>query len=583
MKTKTSLWILVTKVAICKAELDLNLVNLDFYFDNYKSDGYQPLLGSTTSSAQPISLHSTRSHSEFSFASTTNEPTPDRTACQWMLEPSVIEERVHRPLTNPQETGLATTEPMVDRPVRSHGDSALNSLVAGVPNTAGNRAPDKPVSRVTSTASHWVEITPVTANEVSRKRLSMGTPLDTLFRVDGDSRKRMKIPTDQAQKVQERPSIEEIRASHWVETTPVAANEVSRKRLSMGSPLDTLFTVDDGSRKRMKMPTDQAQKVQERPSIEEIRHKASVGGQGEYVGTSRKDMMQTIGQQKAQISEPQAIDKIRVSEVEVEGLNLVFNMTVLGHILKDQSPKFFGVPWMFEKLIQSESNDSDEVLVIKPGEHAIFHEAFKEGWRLAYIKPEKEASTRDLSATPSTLAAGKLTEINKNLMVWRWLYRRRLGIDFEVLLERIRNIFANNPKPPGFFDDLPIKMFEFFFRYLFFVDMIITILPQPTEIVLKRHETFQTAVDTFEAYTKDLLKKKNFETDKIVKVAFIWKFIANWLAKDVNYSRAKMLSRTKTINVYEVNRDWKIFFSLVFSHSIIHFNGEFSKIFHSRS
>ncbi|KAA1081925.1 hypothetical protein PGTUg99_029062 [Puccinia graminis f. sp. tritici] len=398
MKTKTSLWILVTKVAICKAELDLNLVNLDFYFDNYKSDGYQPLLGSTTSSAQPISLHSTRSHSEFSFASTTNEPTPDRTACQWMLEPSVIEERVHRPLTNPQETGLATTEPMVDRPVRSHGDSALNSLVAGVPNTAGNRAPDKPVSRVTSTASHWVEITPVTANEVSRKRLSMGTPLDTLFRVDGDSRKRMKIPTDQAQK------------------------------------------------------------VQERPSIEEIRHKASVGGQGEYVGTSRKDMMQTIGQQKAQISEPQAIDKIRVSEVEVEGLNLVFNMTVLGHILKDQSPKFFGVPWMFEKLIQSESNDSDEVLVIKPGEHAIFHEAFKEGWRLAYIKPEKEASTRDLSATPSTLAAGKLTEINKNLMVWRWLYRRRLGIDFEVLLERIRNIFANNPKPPGFFDDLPIKI-----------------------------------------------------------------------------------------------------------------------------
>jgi hypothetical protein len=254
-------------------------------------------------------------------------------------------------------------------------------------------------------------------------------------------------------------------------------------------------------------------------------------------------------------------------------------MGALGQILEDQSPKFFGVPKVFENLIKTDSNDSDEVLLIKPGEHAIFQRDFKEGCRLAYIKPGEGSSTCDLNATPSTLAAGKLTEINKRVTVWQWLYRRRLGIDFEVLLERIRNIIDNNPKPPGFFDNMPNKMLEFFIRYLFFVDMIITILPQPTKAVLKRNETFQTAVDTFEAYTEDLLKKKEFETDKIGKVAFIWKFITNWLVKDVNYSQAKMLSPTKTINVYEVNRDWKTFFSLVFSHSIIHFNDKFSEAF----
>ncbi|OAV99418.1 hypothetical protein PTTG_25373 [Puccinia triticina 1-1 BBBD Race 1] len=227
-----------------------------------------------------------------------------------------------------------------------------------------------------------------------------------------------------------------------------------------------------------------------------------------------------------------------------------------------------------KKLIQKQAkDDSNQVLLIRPGKLEAFKSYFAVMWKETQTKHNKRGPKHDRYTTPSIMASLELKVLNTHMDSWRQVYENRLGIDFTQLEQRIKKILADSPSPRLAALGERSKVMKFLTRYLVFVDMIITILPQPTATILKRPETFRTALNCFENNTEELLHGKKFKMSTLRKITPIWQYVTYWLSKDPNYSKAniveggKLSPRGRYKNL-EINADLKTFFGLVFAHSI---------------
>ncbi|KAH9463503.1 hypothetical protein MJO28_008330 [Puccinia striiformis f. sp. tritici] len=322
--------------------------------------------------------------------------------------------------------------------------------------------------------------------------------------------------------------------------------------------LDTLGTTNSGPRKRRKISADIAEQIPKATSNESARREESLHHHDDLIGASRDNTIPTINESR-EPSMPQ--DEIQLHDHEGDDLRLIFDENVFQEI-PGQDPRFLGVPEIMKSLIKREAkNDLDDhVLLIKSATTKGFIDDFNLRW-----KPSSNVGRDSLEssyARPSALVAHRISVLHSNLKMWMGVYQKRLGIDFLVLLQRIRQIFAENSHPLKFSGDPPYKIIELSIYYLFFVDMIITILPQPTGRELNRINTFKTALTCFEMCTKESLQNNSFKTRNIKKVAYVWKYVSHWLKTDPDYSRARIFDYTGVL------RDWKSFFTLVFAHSI---------------
>jgi hypothetical protein len=107
------------------------------------------------------------------------------------------------------------------------------------------------------------------------------------------------------------------------------------------------------------------------------------------------------------------------------------------------------------------------------------------------------------------------------------------------------------------------KVNQMFVAYIFFVDMIVTLLPKPSGVTVDRMQAFRTAVNCFEIVTKEAMKEKPF-LRKATTIGFVWRCLSSWIVQHGQYqSTLKVPDR-----VIEGDYVWKTVFNFIFAHSI---------------
>jgi hypothetical protein len=176
---------------------------------------------------------------------------------------------------------------------------------------------------------------------------------------------------------------------------------------------------------------------------------------------------------------------------------------------------------------------------------------------------------------PSALAGEAL--LHKFLpfsQTWIGVYHSRLGIDFEEFKKWTTEIFTkvpiiSTPQAVG-------MMRDHFLSYIFLVDTIITIIPQPEDHFVQRIQAFRMAVTCFERYTEEQIAKKLFKLDIYQqKASLLWSYIEYWLTQDLNYkSNSDLWSKNSVKTGSKLCTAWKIIFNLIFAYSIDSLNTE---------
>ncbi|KNZ62034.1 hypothetical protein VP01_1321g6 [Puccinia sorghi] len=266
--------------------------------------------------------------------------------------------------------------------------------------------------------------------------------------------------------------------------------------------------------------------------------------------------------------DPVPVDNIPMKEKEQEIHPLVFDEEVFQFPPTEDANVVKKQMCILEKI--RGSSDVNPRLLIQ-GEEALF-------FILDFNSESKEENegrrTRGLLPSPpqsQTLLRKKLNLFLAHSNSWRTIYQMRLGLDFAVSQEWIKDVVKNAPLK---FNKtvLGTRLEDWLIAYIFFVDMIITILPHPFKVPVDRVQTFRRALTCFESYTKlnfqpneyipvdDRITPKDISTDR--RLAMVWRYISNWTIQDCNYGWIRYCS-------HSIRKDrWGPFFKFVFAYSI---------------
>ncbi|PLW10811.1 hypothetical protein PCANC_23729 [Puccinia coronata f. sp. avenae] len=165
---------------------------------------------------------------------------------------------------------------------------------------------------------------------------------------------------------------------------------------------------------------------------------------------------------------------------------------------------------------------------------------------------------------PSFLLPKEINKLFSSSKIWMNVYHRRLEIDFEALQKWTQETLLMSPIrfPPGTTD----LMMKFFISYLFFVDTVITVLPETRQAVVNRIEAFRTAVTCFEQHTDKLIAQEQLSPSKLkeLRLQLLWSYIEHWLIHDESY---KLQPHLWDENPTKLRIIWKTIFNFILTYS----------------
>jgi hypothetical protein len=182
-----------------------------------------------------------------------------------------------------------------------------------------------------------------------------------------------------------------------------------------------------------------------------------------------------------------------------------------------------------------------------------------EDWTL--IRKKMGFSFGKLVATnPSVLAQEAFRKIRSSFDIWQKAYEDRMELEISTSL---------HPKD--------IKKFQkLLFTYLFFVDMIMTIIPKPAEnAAVSKTEAFKKSLNCFAEYESKV--KKSGREGPLGKrgstMASMWRYVGYWISSEEYYQRLKITDHEG------ITRPWQGFFNLLLAVSQETLSVERAKIF----
>jgi hypothetical protein len=166
--------------------------------------------------------------------------------------------------------------------------------------------------------------------------------------------------------------------------------------------------------------------------------------------------------------------------------------------------------------------------------------------------------------TPSEVAVVEMKKILESANIWKTYYQQQLGINFitekEWFLKSLDKIYLGKKVIKGVVDRL-VNVFLF---YIFFVNMILTIIRKLTKMEVNRSQCFQAAVACFKEFAQVQLQNTSFLHPKTKqKLAFLFKFLSYWMSSDATYRSSLLFERS------ELSNSAKACFNFIFSNSIL--------------
>jgi hypothetical protein len=253
---------------------------------------------------------------------------------------------------------------------------------------------------------------------------------------------------------------------------------------------------------------------------------------------------------------------------------LVFTRDLF-HFPKSDDSRLPSRIYMIEGIIKkraAESPSNPPGLVIKSDEMKTFMEPFKRAFSQTpggKKAPKRSDLKRTFSQTcsdkklpkTSDLAVEALVLFSESSGLWMDVYQRRLGINFKASRDWIKKAFINASIETSPLSRVENIMDQHFVAYIFLVDVIITILPQPTKDVVNRIQVFREAVSCFQSYTEKIIKSKTLNLKRIYS---LWGYITYWLTQDRNYKSNSLLwSKSK------IHYTWKVLVNFILAYSLV--------------
>ncbi|KNZ56320.1 hypothetical protein VP01_2434g3 [Puccinia sorghi] len=267
---------------------------------------------------------------------------------------------------------------------------------------------------------------------------------------------------------------------------------------------------------------------------------------------------------KPQVPSGQFVEHIGIFNMkELQFLQLVFHMDVF----QLPFPEFQLHKNRMDYINQNmkTSSGSKPVLVIQSSESIDFI------WNFHTLSEGADKDKRGIvRPSASVLAGRKIIDCLSHLKTWKSVYQRRLGIDFFSSEQWIQNVIKKSERPIS--TSLKTRISEWLLIYLIYVDMIITILPPPNQVLVDRIQTFKRALTCFEEYTQfELGNDKTTNTKTISRLPVVWRYISHWKKADRDYewmdhSMEKLSPAC-----------WKTFFNFVFASTIDSFTAKFQE------
>ncbi|PLW19879.1 hypothetical protein PCANC_09275 [Puccinia coronata f. sp. avenae] len=252
---------------------------------------------------------------------------------------------------------------------------------------------------------------------------------------------------------------------------------------TLGSSLDELCVNSVAASKKSKIRTESTGQVKPRK-------KSKIRPESMRQVKLRKKEESELVQQTLPL-----LDCIRMNEKEVSFHELVFDEKVFQWPLCD-ARNFVARRKSIDKILKNRAAESPStlpLLVIDSQDVKEIEKAFNSRPRVSYVVN---------APAPSYLATDRISDLLEHSEVWKKVYEKRLGIDFETSLKWITQTANASPVPVTSYTAHNLN--KLFVAYIFFVDMIITIRPQPGEVRVDRMKAFRTAVTSFESVTPDV-------------------------------------------------------------------------------
>jgi hypothetical protein len=171
--------------------------------------------------------------------------------------------------------------------------------------------------------------------------------------------------------------------------------------------------------------------------------------------------------------------------------------------------------------------------------------------------------------SPSYLALKARARLYAFSDEWIKVYHKRLGIKFDSAKKKwIEKTLENGPIKERGIVNLTERMSLCFLAYIHLVDLIITVLPAPSGLMMvDRMKVFRTAVSCFQSYTEKTIRENQLNITEIKKDFIIWNYISFWIHKNEEYKSIEIINHWQT---------WKSVFNFIFGNSIDRFNQQIS-------
>ncbi|PLW18202.1 hypothetical protein PCANC_11840 [Puccinia coronata f. sp. avenae] len=203
------------------------------------------------------------------------------------------------------------------------------------------------------------------------------------------------------------------------------------------------------------------------------------------------------------------VDAIGMNTEEGDFYRLIFTSDLLRFPESDDG-QFQSKIDMIKSIIktrEAESPSNPPGLLVKYGEMNTFMQPFKKSFSHK-SSGKKRPKSSDLVVTP-------LGVFSRSSHLWMEVYHKRLGIDFRASEDWIKKAFINEGIRTSPSSDVEYKMNQHFVLYIVLVDMIITILPQPTENTINRIQVFREAVSCFQSYTEKTINNEQLNLKRM--------------------------------------------------------------------
>jgi hypothetical protein len=225
---------------------------------------------------------------------------------------------------------------------------------------------------------------------------------------------------------------------------------------------------------------------------------------------------------------------------------LVFDQSVF-QVTSDELSKIFGIPKIMEGLIRThfDRNSDPPVLMIENGHTNAFMQDYQ-FYQKKLRTQARESSALSSIYKPSDLLVVGLQKLDFNSKVWTAFYKQRLGaVQLPLARREVRD-----------------RLKRVLLSYVFFIDIIITILRNPSGKLLDRNQVFGRALIFFEAYTKQSMPLHTIWDGPTNRGEYAWKYIENWMVQDPDYMFSEIHFDGK------LNTVWKGVFNSIFAYSI---------------